>query len=295
MRPQSRTAEEKIAWIAGKQHGLITRRQLLAAGISPDGIKRRLAKGLLLAVHRGVYRVGHAAPSVEATYLAAVLACGPGSALSGRAAAHVQRLVRSAPPQAEVTSRTERRVEGILTRRCRRLDRRDVVRMSNIPMTSVPRTLVDLAAVLDAEALAIAVHQAGILYGTKPHHVEAALARKPNATGAAVLRAVLRGDVAALLSKLEAAFMELLRQERLPPARVNRRRGSYYVDCRWPERRLSVELVSYRYHGSRHAWEQDHDRRRQAHARGDAWRSYTWYDVVEHSAPTRAELRGLLG
>jgi len=73
MRPQGRTVEREIARIAGGQHGVVTRRQLLAAGRSAGEIARRVHTGALLREHRGVYRVGHRAPSVEARYLAAVL------------------------------------------------------------------------------------------------------------------------------------------------------------------------------------------------------------------------------
>jgi hypothetical protein len=174
------------------------------------------------------------------------------------------------------------------------MDRRDVTRMNGIPITTVPRTIVDLAAYMSPEDLAIAVHQANIRYRTQPQYMEAVLARRPRARGAGTLRAVLRGDTRALLSKLEAAFIALLLEEDLPLPRVNRKAGSHYVDCRWPEYRLTVELDSYRFHSTRHAWEQDHDRRREAHARGDRFRRYTWRDVVEDSEPTRRELRSLL-
>jgi len=75
---------------------------------------------------------------------------------------------------------------------------------------------------------------------------------------------------------------------------VNRRTDNRYVDCRWPEQRLTVELDSYRYHGTRHAWEQDHDREREARARGDEFRRFTWRNVVEDPEPMLADLRGLL-
>src|SRR3954454_4376999 len=86
MRRPSRTVEMELARIAGAQHGVVARRQLLAAGIHAAAIQRRVVKAALLPEHPGVYRVGHRAPSVEARYLAAVLACGDGALLSGRAA-----------------------------------------------------------------------------------------------------------------------------------------------------------------------------------------------------------------
>ena len=83
------TVEAALAKVAARSHGVVTRRQLLAAGITRDEIEHRLSLGALLREHRGVYRVGHRAPSVEARYLAAVWACGDAAVLSGRAAAHL--------------------------------------------------------------------------------------------------------------------------------------------------------------------------------------------------------------
>ena len=134
---------------------------------------------------------------VLARYTAAVKACGPGAA-------------------PEVTSPSERRVPGIKTRRTRGELQRTVWR--GIPVTSPARTLVDLAAVVDAETLARAVHETGLT-----------------------------------LSKLEAAFLALLRFADLPGPETNRVAGTKRVDCRWPDQHLTVELDSYRYHRFRHA------------------------------------------
>ena len=98
--------------------------------------------------------------------------------------------------------RTERRIEGILTCRSRRLDPREATVVLGIPVTSVARTLVDLAAVLDAGALARACHEASVLHRTTPGEVEAVLARWPRSPGSGRLRAVLRGDVKVTLSTL---------------------------------------------------------------------------------------------
>jgi putative AbiEi antitoxin of type IV toxin-antitoxin system len=84
MRPKGVTAEQAIARIAGRNQGVVTRRQLVAAGITESEIKHRIGIGLLIREHRGVYRAGHRAASVEARYLAAVRACGDGAVLFGR-------------------------------------------------------------------------------------------------------------------------------------------------------------------------------------------------------------------
>jgi hypothetical protein len=133
-----------------------------------------------------------------------------------------------------------------------------------------------------------------VRHGTTPEVVDAALARHPNARGAAKLRAVLHGDVHILLSKLEQSFVGHVRDLRRPRPVTNRRTGSHYVDCRWPEHHLTVELDSYRYHRSRYAWERDLRREREAYARGDEFRRYTWGDVFEDSRAMRQEICELL-
>ncbi|MGH2970267.1 MAG: hypothetical protein ACRDK0_14590 [Solirubrobacteraceae bacterium] len=270
------------------------RRELLHAGVSIAEIKQRLRTGALLLEYPGVYRVGHRAPSLEARYLAAVRACGEGALLSGRAAAHLLSVLKRPAPAPEVTTPTERRVEGVITRRSRAIDACDATTWRRVPVTAVARTLVDLAAVLAVDDLARACHEAGIRHGTTPARVEAVLARRPNSPGAGELRQILRGEVRVTLSTLERRFLALVREAGLPPPQTNRRVDGRRVDCRWPEQRLTVELDGYRYHSSRHAWEQDRRREREARARGDEFRRYTYGDVFEAPRSMLSELRPLL-
>jgi hypothetical protein len=286
-----RTVEQVVAGLATRRHGVVTRRQLIAAGVTRHEIDKRLATGALLAEHRGVYRVGHRAPSVEARYLAAVLACGQGALLSGQAAAHLWGLVKGPAPPPEVTTRTERKVPGVLTHRVRTNDIPTTTHRG-IPTTTVPFTLIALAAQLPSAELARACHEAGVRYGTTPRQVDAVL--RPTTPGAKKLRAILHGDTKVTLSTLEQRFLELLKQHALPLPETNRPAGARRVDCRWPHHHLTVELDSYRYHHTRHAWEQDRRREREAHARGDDFRRYTYGDVFEQPKLMLAELRALL-
>jgi very-short-patch-repair endonuclease len=279
--------------MAAKSHGVVTRAQLLRAGVTRGEFEQRVRTGALIREHRGVYRVGHRAPSLEARYMAAVMACGEGTVLSGRAAGHLLYLLKGPAPAPEVTAPTYLRVNGVTTRRSR-LHRGDMTTWRGIPTTTVPRTLVDLAGVLAVDDLARACHEAGVRHGTTPRMVEAVLVRRPNSAGAVKLRKVLRGEVRVTLSKLEARFLSLLRAAGLVLPQTNRPAGGRRVDCRWPEQRLTVELDSYRYHQSRHAWEQDRRREREAHARGDEFRRYTWGDVFEQPHFMLSELRTLL-
>jgi very-short-patch-repair endonuclease len=289
-----RIAERVIARIAQHQHGVVTWAQLLDAGISARQIRGRISRGSLLLEHRGVYRVGHVAPSTEATYLAAVLAAGEGARLSGMASAHLHGLVKGPPPPAEVTARTERRIEGVRIHRCRSLDARGAVSVRGIPVTSVADTLVDIAADLSADQLARACHEAGVRYRTTPAQVEAALARRPNARGARKLRQVIHGDVHVTLSVLERRAVEVFRNEGFPSPVTNRPAGGRRVDLRWPQHKLTVEIDGYRFHNSRHSWEQDRRREREARARGDEFRRYSYGDVMENPRLMLAELRPLL-
>jgi hypothetical protein len=145
---------------------------------------------------------------------------------------------------------------------------------------------------LTNDDLARACHEAGVRYGTTPQQVDAIL--RSNAPGATKLRAVLHGDTKVALSKLEHRFLELLEQHGLPLPEVNRRASGRHGDCRWHTHRLTNELDGYRYHRSLHAWEQDSPREREAHARGDDFRRYTYGDVLEQPALMLAELRGLI-
>ena len=284
-----------IGKLARGSHGVVTRTELLAAGLTLKEIRHRLGTGALLRVHPSVYRVGHDAPSIEATYLAAVRACGPGALLSGRAAAHLLGLTkRRRAPRPEVTARTERRVAGVATRRCRKLEPADGMTWRGVPVTTVARTLVDVAASLSLDDLARACHEAEVLHRTTPSEIATVLERRPGSRGAAKLRRIVEGDVRVTLSALERRFLRRLRAVRLPLPVTNRPAGGRYVDCRWPAHRLTVELDSYRFHHSRHSWEQDRRREREARARGDEFRRYTYGDVVDDPRYMLRELHQLL-
>jgi hypothetical protein len=214
--------------------------------------------------------------------------------LSGRAAGRLVEFLRGPAPPPEVIAPTERKVHGVITHRYRRLHPTEAMSWRNVPVTSFARTLVDLAAVLSVNDLARACHEAGVKYRVTPAQVEGVLALRRNWPGAKKLRDVLYGEARVSLSKLESAFLLVLKEEHLPLPQTNRPAGGRRVDCRWPEYGLTVELDSYRYHSSRRAWEADRRREREAYARGDEFRRYTWGDVFEDSTLMRAELRKLL-
>ncbi len=274
------------ARIAGRQHGRVTREQLIAAGIDAGRIDRWLADGRLRRVHRGVYAVGHVAPSVDGEYMAAILAAGKGAVLSHRAAAYKLALLRGAWPAPEVTVPTtaDRGRPGIVIHRVSSLDVLDISVLDGIPVTVVPRILLDLAPTTSPMELTRLCHEAWVRHGCGPRSVEACIARNPSKKGAIKLRRALGADVT--LSALEDGFLELLRAHQLPLPRTNVDRHGDKVDCHWPEHDLTVELVSYRYHATRHAFEHDVARRRRSNHV-----AYTYGDIYERGPRTIADLR----
>jgi hypothetical protein len=254
----------------------------------------RLGHGSLIRVHRGVYRVGHRAQSVEATYLAAVCACGDGALLSGQAAGYLWRVLRGAPPIPEVTAPTERRIEGVSFHRSRSMHPSDRAVVRGIPVTSVAATVVHLAGMLSLDALSRACHEAGVLHKLTPAQVDAIFSRQPIVPGAGKLRAVLHGEVRVTLSELERRFLRVLRRANLPTPMTNRSVDGRRLDCRWPNHHVAVELDSYRFHNSRYSWEERRRRERDARARGDEFRVYTYEDVFEDPRPMLLDLSTLL-
>jgi len=203
--------------------------------------------------------------------------------LSGLAAAWLWGLVKGWAPPPEVSAPTERRIKGVKVRRVRRLGKGDGTVRRGIPVTTVPRTLIDLSSLLSFDELAKAAHEATVRFEIT--RVDSAPQR---------LKAILEGDAPILLSRLERGFRARLRERRFELPITNRPAGAHYVDCRWPGRKLIVELDSYKFHKTRQAWEQDRERERDAHRRGDLLRRYTWRDVFEEPDQMLAELDGFL-
>lgn len=270
---------------AARQHGRISWEQLVAIDIDRRRIQRWVADGRLRRVHHGVYALGHTAPSMHADYVAAVLTGGGGAVLSHQAAAHLLGLLGGAPPPPEITvaSLAGRRRPGIVVHRVKVLHPLDTATFESIPVTIVPRALLDIAPRLELARLTRACHEAWIHHRTTPHHVESCIARNPHKPGAKRLLAALGGDVT--LSALEDGFLRLLRQHGLPMPRTNVDRAGDKVDCHWPQIGLTIELHSYRFHATRAAFEADLARRRRSRHL-----AFSYGDVFERGAQTVAEV-----
>jgi very-short-patch-repair endonuclease len=255
------------AWrLVRAQHGVVSRRQLLALGMSPDAIRHRFATGRLHEVHRGVYAVGREELGRYGELMAAVLACGPKAQLSHRSGAELWRIRPShgVPIEVTVIAGPVHRRPGITLHRCQSLERRLLHR---IPVGDPVSILVDLATCLDDEELEDAVNEADRRELVATPRLRAALDAVPNRPGAGRLRALLDAPTySRAQSALERRFLALVRAAELPAPTTQRRLGRYRVDFFWPELGLVVEADSLRHH--RTAAEQATDLARdQAHAR----------------------------
>jgi very-short-patch-repair endonuclease len=254
--------------LAQRQHGVITRRQLLELGLSTGAIKHRLATGRLHRVAQGVYAVGRPRLTRYGRWMAAVLSCGPHAVLSHETAAALWglRAQRGTVIEISVPTRVRRRRKGIRLHRRGILDRADVTRYQRIPLTQPILTLVDLAACLTASEVEAAVNQADKLDLTDPESLRSALDRFTGRPGVATLRKLLDRRTFTLTdSELERRFLALARRADLAEPLTGRRLNGFKVDFYWPELGLVVETDGLRYH--RTPTQQAKDRERdQAHA-----------------------------
>ncbi|MEJ7789434.1 MAG: DUF559 domain-containing protein [Thermoleophilaceae bacterium] len=255
--------ESRIERLALRQQNQVTRAQLLALGLGAEAIRHRVGSRRLVVRYRGVYSLGFAPPTREGRWMAAVLAHGGGAALSHLSAAALWELRAIDPAVIDVVlpSRSGQRPRvGIRLHRPTRLQPNDSTRRHNIPVTTVARTLIDLAEVLGARSLERALDEAEFLRLLDRSALSAALERNHGRTGAARLAATLaRHDPGSTRTRsaLEEAFLLLTRRAGLPQPEVNARLGPWTIDFLWRERRLAVETDGGRSHNRKRQRESD--------------------------------------
>lgn len=275
------TRERSIARIAHRRHGLVSRRELLALGFNDDAILRRLRAGRLHVVHPAVYAVGHRLLTREGVCLAAVLACGDGAVLSHVAAAQLWDLLPVTTERPSVTVRHERgrAVPGVRVHRTRRLPDEHVSRRSAIPVTSVERTIADLAGVASSRRVERALSRAEALGLVDVPSLLNAIRHR---TGAPVVRALLEEWTPRLSrSELEERLLGLIVSAGLPRPQVNTRVAGFEVDLCWRAARLVVEADGHAFHGSTAQIERDRRREAVLAARGFAVLRFTWRQATQ--------------
>jgi hypothetical protein len=293
----SQRRDQALSALATRQHGVVARRQLLALGFRSGAIKRRLEAGRLHGVHRGVYAAGYDRLSVRGRWLAAVLACGEEALLSHRSAAALWGLMRPRTSPVDVTSPhgRPRRRAGIDLHEGR-IDPEDRAIRNGIPVTSLPRTLFDLAEVVDERRLERAFEEADRLGLLQIRALEHVCAR---GNGRRALAPIRRLITAAYLppstrSPLEDRFVAFCREHHLPPPVTNTSVLDFEVDALWPAARLIVELDGFSYHGHRAAFERDRARDAALQAAGYRVLRVTHRRLEKDAVTVAEEIRRLL-
>jgi hypothetical protein len=288
-------ADAQIAVVAGRQHGNVTRQQLLAIGLDRNAITHRLKTGRLFRVHAGVYSVGRRPTTPLEHATAAVLACGPDAALSHRSAALLWGFLKgllSAP--FDVTVPGDRRPPGIRVHRSAVLTRRDLRRHFGIRVTSPGRTLLDCAPALRDKQLTRAVNDAQLARYVHLSDLADAIERFPRHAGAARLATFVDIPRGLTRSDLEDAFVAFCERFALPCPHVNAKLAGYEVDALFEPEKLIVELDSYEFHRGRAAFEQDRDRDADTLLAGYETMRITWERLTGAPEAEATRLRAIL-
>ncbi|MBS1868748.1 MAG: type IV toxin-antitoxin system AbiEi family antitoxin domain-containing protein [Actinobacteria bacterium] len=299
---RGKRCSDPIGALAERQHGIVTRRQLVALGVDGSAIDRRTARGLLIPLHRGVFAVGHRHVTLEGRWLAAVLAAGDGAVLSHRDAAALHGM-RKPPESRKVSVTTASAAKGtqrlwVYARRA--LHEEDVASVRGIPATSPARTLVDLAPMLTAGQLQATLGEADRRGLLEPAAVYRALRRTKGRHGpghrrlTAALDAHRRRGITLLRSELEERFLDLTIDAGLPQPRLNAHAAGFEVDALWPTARLVVELDGWAHHKERQAAAWDREKSNRLQAAGYVVLRFMHADLVHRPAQIAAAISDAL-
>jgi very-short-patch-repair endonuclease len=250
-----------VAELAQRQHGVVARWQLVGRGLERGWIEQQLQVGWFHRVFRGVYAVGHPAIGRNGRAMAAVLAYGPDAYLSHRWAARHLGLLDHAPSLIDVVVMGNHRPQrGIRIHRVKQLNEREHTIHNAIPITTVPRTLLDLAAIATKQQLRHAANEAARNDWLDKRAIDQLIDRHRGRKGMTAFRAVIDAvhpQTSRTRSDLEAAFLNLCRRHRLPEPIMNTEVEGFLVDAHFPGTQLIVELDFWDYHRTRMEFARD--------------------------------------
>ncbi|HEX3240494.1 MAG TPA: type IV toxin-antitoxin system AbiEi family antitoxin domain-containing protein [Solirubrobacterales bacterium] len=268
-------AQERLALLAGRQHGVVSSAQLSGLGISRATVTAWVRRGRLHRLHRGVYAVGHAAPSEYQRFMAAAMACGGGAVISHQSAAYLWRFLKPEEGPVHVTSPSrsgKRRRSGIVLHTSPSLAKGgERTRRELIPVTTPRRTIEDLERAIEPYLWRRAKRQAEFM------------------------KYRLRLPTDRSRSDLEGDFLRFLARHGFPRPQVNVKVGKYTVDFLWPAQMLAVETDFFAYHRGHQAFEEDHERELYLRRAGYVVRRYTGAQLDNYPAEIAAELGEVLG
>jgi hypothetical protein len=275
--------DAQVAWIAARQHGSISHAQLVSVGLSQTEINGRVAAGWLHRRHLGVFAVGHPGLTARGRWAAATLAGGDGAVLSHRSAAALWDIGRDGEVPSITVPGTKRRPRAGLEVHAGRLRGDETVRFDGIRVTSVGRTLLDLAETLTVTQLVPIIDNATnarhLGRTTLPSVIQAAKGRRGLKTLKRALLVTRPQDVLTR-SELERRALRLIQGTGLPAPEVNQRLHGLEVDLLWRDHGLVVELDSRQHHGTDIALDRDTRRAGDLMAHGWLVGRCTWRQVV---------------
>jgi predicted transcriptional regulator of viral defense system len=286
-----------IRELAESQHGVVARRQLLALSVGSELIRDRVNSGRLLRLHQGVFAVGHRRIGLHGRWMAAVLACGPNAYLSHGSAAQMWGLRGTRPPYEVIRTAGHRRPHGVRLHQTRSLPEEDVTMESGIPVTTVERTLSDIAGRHDARQMEHALVAADRSRRLNWEELERVLEQSKGRKGRARLRRVAaRVDprAADAVSPLEVDFLALCQRADLPLPQVNVVVMDRVVDFLWPDAKVIVETDGYAFHGDRRSFERDRESTVMLTAAGYAVHRMTYRMLKSNPEPVLRLLRSAL-
>jgi hypothetical protein len=294
---KSHDVDAWIAEVARRQHGVISRNQLLRLGLGNDAINHRICTTRLLPLYRSVYAVGHLNRSRESAWMAAVLAAGEAAVLSHRSAGAAWGIFSSsARPEVTVPQQRRPRRNIVFHRSVIPPDERTT--HDGIPITTVPRTLLDLAATLDERQLERAINEAEIKRLWDELSLHDLLHRYPRRRGTRNARAALgkRTEGATVTkSDLEELFIAFADRAGLPRPETNTYIEGIEVDCVWRAQRVVIEVDSWEIHRTRAAFERDREKSRILQAAGWCCVPVTYLQLMHGSGEVARDVRRLLG
>ena len=253
----------------------------MTIGAQRGAIEHRVKRGLLHALHRGVYLCGRPADDLRARAMAAVIACGERAVVSHTAAATLWEIRPEVEGPITVTIVGDRaRHAGIRAHQTHSLDPSDRKVLRGIPVTSAARTLLDNAFDLAPRRLGEALEQAQIKRLVTKREIDATLRRAPRRPGRAALRALV-ADSAFTRSAAERMLVTLLRAADLPRPAFNAEAEGYEVDALWRVERVVLEFDSYEFHATRAAFERDRRRDASLTRAGYLVLRTTWQELTE--------------
>jgi hypothetical protein len=286
-----------IAAIAEPQHGVIGHPQLVALGLSRESIQRRVRAGRLHRIHQGVYAVGHKRLTQRGRWMAAVLAGGNRAVLSHRTAAALRQLLPQRDEIHVTTPRDLRNRDGIRFH-SQSLQLDEVTEHDGIPVTTVARTLLDLAAT-EPDQVERAFNEAEFRRLWDATGVAALLDRYPRRAGSVQLAALVAAEpIGITREELEQRFLALIDESFLPrpmlnaPLMIGDR--TFYPDCLWRDARLIVELDSRAAHDTTSRFDSDRERDRLLALAGLLVIRVTWKHVTADARGLAADLRELI-